>query len=202
MSKSQYVYNNLYYTTFVILGGWTLLKRTTIPANLSDFSTKKRTLATDYTSISNYLDNFLFVSKGGIEDLRQAIQFYQLRWYCYKKNQGSVFHVMTKNNSAGHSVLDYFLKNPNNPAAACDSFDPLPNDNSTLSQNCAEWGDDRKNKWGHSSHHGKWRLYRSVSTWIAESQSFSLRPQSELWCDDKGNSAPILQGNAWEIYAR
>ena len=155
-----------------------MLKRTTIPANLSDFWTKTDTLSTDYTSISNYLNNFLFVLIKAIEDLRQAIQFYQLRWYYYKKKHGSVFHVMTKNNSAGHSVLDYVLKNPNNPVAACDSFDPLPNDNSTLSQNCAEWGHDRKNKWGHSSHHGKWWLYRSVSTWIAESKSFSLRAPS------------------------
>ena len=125
-----------------------MLKRTTIPANLSDFWTKTDTLSTDYTSISNYLDNFLFISIKAIEDLRQAIQFHQLRWYCYKKKHGSVFHVMTKNSSAGHSVVDYFLKNPDNPAASCDSFDTLPKDNSTLSQNCAERGDESTNKWG------------------------------------------------------
>ena len=55
---------------------------------------------------------------------------------------------------------------------------------------------------GHSSYHGKWRLYRSVSTWIAKRKLFPLRSPSELWRDDKGNSAAISQGDTWEIYAR
>lgn len=183
-----------------------MLKRFTIPANLSEFWTKNAVLDDNYRSISNYTDNFLFVSKKAVKQLREAVNIKQLRWYCYKKQQGSIFHVMTKNDSAGYDVLDYFLLSPDLRATACDSFIRLPDDNSTLSQNCAEWGHngthDEVNEWGYYSHSGDWRLYREVSRWTAEQKSFSLRPQTQYWCDDEADTSSVSPGDTWELYAR
>lgn len=201
--SSVHFYTSL---SFNIVGGWTLLKRTTIPGNLSDFWTKSPVLDRDYNSISNYKDNLLFVSIKGIQKLRQTVSFNQLRWYCFKKKQGSVFHVMTRNNSAGYRVLDYFLKDATTPAAACDSFVRLPDDNSTLSQNCAKWGHNgntaETNEWGYFSHNGEWRLYRNVCVWTLRRRAFSFRPPSQFWCDDEAGSSSVSQGDTWEVYAR
>ncbi|KAL9984853.1 hypothetical protein ACROYT_G007192 [Oculina patagonica] len=188
-------------------GGWTLLKRFTIPENLTEFWTKNAVLDDDYKSISNYTDNFLFVSKSGVKELREAVNMKQLRWYCYKKQQGSIFHVMTKNDSVGYGVLDYFLLSPDMRASACNSFIRLPDDNSTLSQNCAKWGNNgtqaEVNEWGYYSHSGDWRIYREVSRWTAEQKSFSLRPQTQYWCDDEADAvSTVSPGDTWEVYAR
>ena len=183
-----------------------MLKRFTIPADLSGFWTEIAVLDENYTSISNYTANFLFVSKKAVQELREAVDIKQLRWYCYKKQQGSIFHVMTKNNSAGYSALDYFLLSPDVRATACDSFIRLPDDNSTLSQSCTKWGHNgtnaEVNEWGYYSHTGHWRLYREVSRWIAGQKSFSLRPQTQYWCDDEGGSSTVSPGDTWEVYAR
>ena len=88
-----------------------MLKRFTIPQNLTEFWTETPEYVASYSAISNYKDNFLFVSISAIEELRKAVNITQLRFYCFKKEQGSVVHVMTKNSSAGVSVLDYFLVN-------------------------------------------------------------------------------------------
>ena len=182
-----------------------MLKRFTIPQNLTEFWTETTEYVTSYSYISNYKDNFLFVSIEAIEELRKRVNFTQLRFYCFKRKQGSIFHVMTKNNSAGYSVLDYFLVKANTHAAACGSFVTLPDDNSTLSQNCTRWGHDGQdaevNEWGHYSHHGAWRLYRETIRWIGQ-RSFSLRPFTQFWCDDEANHNSVSPGDTWEIYAR
>ncbi|XP_022780825.1 uncharacterized protein LOC111322054 [Stylophora pistillata] len=188
-------------------GGWTLLKRTTIPANISYLSTKAMQMVDNYIGISNYTDDFLYVSITGIRELRKAANFHQLRWYCFKKQPSSVFHVMTKNDSAGYKVLDYFLENPNKPATACDSFDTLPDDNSTLSQNCHKWGafNDtvmEMNQWGSYSHHGTNRIYRLVAEWKSDMRAYSFRPPGQFWCDDHGGKNSLSQGDKWEVYAR
>ena len=179
---------------------------TAIPEILQDFWSQSAKLSSNYTFIANYRDNFLFVSINAIQRLSQAVHFNQLRWYCYKKKQNSVFHVMTKNNSAGHRVLDYFLKSARYPATACNSFDRLPDDNSTLSQNCAKWGHNsthsETNEWGYYSHNGAWRIYRNVSVWSNARRSFSLRPPSDFCCDDETDSTTISHGDTWEVYAR
>ena len=192
---------------FYILGGWTLLRRTVIPANLTAFLAKRATISRNYTSIANYWDSFLFVSIRAIEELRQAVHFSQLRWYCYKRKQGSVFHVMTKNNSAGHSVLTYFLRrNPSHPVEACHSFDRLPDDNSTLSQNCNKWGENTThseiNEWGSFKNKGELRLYRHASVWVDRKKSFYIYPPLGFKCDGQGGSSSISQGDKWEVYAR
>lgn len=183
-----------------------MLKRTVVSANLSTFWNKSTTVSSNYTSIGNYWDNFLFASIRAIEELRQAAHLNQLRWYCYKKKQGSVFHVMTKNNSAGHRVLDYLLNNPSSNAPACNSFDRLSDDNSTLSQICHKWGFNSThseiNEWGSYKHKGERRLYQDVSGWKDGERRFSFRPPFELWCDDRGGTAAISQGDTWEVYAR
>lgn len=197
----------LWFIPHDVIGGWTLLKRTKIPANLSDLSTKTMQMVSNYIAISNYTDDYVFVSIMGIRELRQAINFHQLRWYCFKKQQDSVFHVTTKNDSAGYKVLEYFLENPSKPATACDSFDTLPDDNSTLSHNCDKWGayNDtvlEMNQWGSYSHHGTNRIYRLVAEWKSDMRAFSFRPPGQFWCDDHGGVDSLSRGDKWEVYAR
>lgn len=182
-----------------------MLKRFTIPQNLTEFWTETPEYVASYSAISNYKDNFLFVSISAIEELRKAVNITQLRFYCFKKEQGSVVHVMTKNSSTGVSVLDYFLVNTSARAAACGSFVTLPDDNSTLSQNCAKWGHNgvhaEVNEWGHYLRSGDWRLYRFAIRWTGQ-KSFSLRPFSQFWCDDEASQNTVSPGDTWEIWAR
>lgn len=182
-----------------------MLKRFKVPENLSELSTNNAVLDGNYSSISNYKDNFLFVSKKAVKQLKELVNIKQLRWYCFKKKHGSTFHVMTKNDSAGYSVLDYFLLSPDPRATACGSFIRLPDDNSTLSQNCAKWGHDSAHpevdEWGYYSHTGDWRLYREVSRWVGQ-KSYSLRLHTQYWCDDEGDLSTVSPGDTWELYAR
>ena len=117
-----------------------------------------------------------------------------------------MFHVMTKNNSAGHSVLTYFLKSVLSPVEACGSFDRLPVDNSTLSQNFNKWGEGGNvseiSEWGSVYNRGEMRLYRNVSVWTVERKSFLFRPPFDFGSDDQANASTISQGDIWEVYAR
>lgn len=111
---------------------------------------------------------------------------------------------MTKNNSAGHKVLNYFLKHFRQPAEACGSFTRLPDDNSTLSQNCQKWGyngtEKEINQWRYFNNQGRRRIYRNVTVWVNEGKAFAL---SSLWiyrCDDQGDR--LSEGDIWELYFR
>lgn len=192
---------------FIIpIGGWTLIKRTVISQAVIDAKLSEFTATDHYASISNYSDNFLFPTKDAIQRLQEAINFHQLRWYCYKKTQGSVFHVMTKNNSAGHKVLNFFLKSTKQHAEACDSFIRLTDDNSTLSKDCQRWGyngtNGEINQLGYFGNSGKLRIYRNVTVWVNGRKAFSSNPPWRSWCDDLAGKSSLTEGDIWELYCR
>lgn len=128
------------------------------------------TLPTSQTSasgIAEILSNYHVQDKNvrptgkGLQEVRKYIGFDQMHFYCHKKTVGRVVSIMTKNNTAGHQVLEYFT---NDTLAglrafpdACGSFDKLPNDTSILAQNCQAWG-SVAGKWGNSKKTGKLRL--------------------------------------------
>lgn len=103
------------------LGGWTLLRRVIIPKGGLDW--KQKEIQSDkYTCISDYTNNFIAVNGNALYRLKKMISFVQLRWFCFKRARGRLFHVVTTNNTAGHRVLDYFLKWVGHTAEACKSL--------------------------------------------------------------------------------
>lgn len=188
---------------FLFSGGWTLLRRVVLPQTTLHPS-KKEFTSDGYTSISNYSNICLAVTNHAIQMLREAMPFHQLRWYCFKKTRGGVFHVATKNNTAGKRVLDSFLRSQST-AVACGSFIRLPDDNSTISQHCNKWGtttmSSSMNKWGSPFNKGKVGICRNVSHLIDGRISFSIGFPKLFYCDDRvaNSNTP---GDTWEVYAR
>ena len=177
-----------------------MLKQLLIPNNISELT--ESIIFNDYRILSKYSQNSQFVSINALKKLRQAMDFQQLRWYCFKKSRGRVFHVMTTHDAAGHRVLDYFIESPDSPAKSCGSFTRLPDDNSTLAQNCRQWGGG--NQWGSQSNLGRGRFYNKVVTCRIENEiMFSLRPNP--LCDDhktKGVKQSLSAGDLWQVYVR
>ena len=145
-----------------------------------------------------------------LKKLREVLPFHQLRWYCFKKSRGTVFHVATTNNTAGQQVLDYFLENHDKMATACESFTRFPDDNLTVSQLCHKWGnkgaDSDGNRWGTHKNPGNMRIYRNVCKFIDKGVLYSCYHAQfpfSLFCDDytKGRDS-ISPGDTWELYAR
>ena len=180
-----------------------MLRRVVLPQTTLDPS-QKEFHSDAYTSISNYSNIYSAVTIRAIQRLRKAMPFYQLRWYCFKKTRERVFHVATKNNTAGKRVLDSFLRFQST-AAACGSFIRLPDDNSTISQHCNKWGTTNMsspiNEWGSPSNNGRYRIYRNVSHLIGGRTSFNIGFRNFFYCDDHvaNSNTP---GDTWEVYAR
>ena len=157
------------------------------------------------TPRSNYNNNSIAVTAQALFKLKEMISFVQLRWFCFKKARGRVFHVATSNNTAGHHVVDYFLKAVGYTAETCQSFTVLPDDNSTLSLNCDEWGGNETHtavdRLGSYFNRGRLRMYRNVSSWFDEKKYFSVKSPRFLCCDDAPANG-VSPGDTWEVYAR
>ena len=127
--------------------------------------------------------------------------FSQIRFYCFKKKIGRVFHIMTSNDSMGNDVVKFFTNSDNLPEA-CGSFLRLPDDNSSLAVNCQEWGHPEKNKWGHRSQGlATDRLYRKPLVW-SNTRFFRFTLGDGLCCDDKPSSGTVTHGDKWQIFVR
>ena len=128
---------------------------------------QRDTMSGKFTSISRYTNNFIVVllSRSSLEPLISLdivgtklycfscylpgpLQaqgddiLFSLRWFCFKKAWGRVFHVAATNSTAGRPfVKRYFLKGIaiGHTSEGCQSFTVLPADNSTLSRNCNKW---------------------------------------------------------------
>ena len=125
--------------------------------------------------------------------------FQQFRFYCRKATPGRVFHIMTKNTSLGEAVVQYFTGNTNVPPQACDSFTALPDDNSTLSGKCMEWGYPTMNTWGkNATTRQNIKLYKKFVLWRTKSAVSMSR--SDYFCDDLTKNG--TDGDTWEFYVR
>ena len=121
--------------TNLSIGGWTLISRTRIKnVTLAVMETS----ATSLSDIANY-ENSLIVKAAILWQLREAIHFNQLRFYCLMKSVGRVFHIATKRDPLGEGVVQFFTNTTKMPRG-CGSFTAFPGDNSTMSKNCQEWG--------------------------------------------------------------
>ena len=155
---------------------------------------------TDYRiQLSNYSSNLHFLVADGLKNLRSDMGFQQFRFYCRKATPGRVFHIMTKTTSLGEAVVQYFTGNTSVPPQACDSFTALPDDNSTLSGKCMEWGYPTKNTWGkNATTPQNIKLYKKLVLWRTES-GVAMGP-SDYFCDDLTKNG--TDGDTWEFYVR
>ena len=165
------------------LGGWLLIKRVKIEKTASNFT---ETEASDYRSFSNYKSNTMLLNLVIMTKLREAMHFDQLRFYCFKKLVGRVFHVMTNRNPLGEAVVTFFTNSSVQPQA-CESYTPLPDDNSTLAKNCSQWGKGEKNKWGSSTRLGRYRLLSAPV--VSDTIKFRIKVQASgsprgFYCDE------------------
>jgi len=127
----------------------------------------------------------------------------QLRFYCYQDRPGRTIHIKTLEGYRGAMVL-YYLLQTDGPIAFCNSYFRYYDDNSKLTQNCAD-SFGNANAWGSG-----WRddeiylgfLYKSYryDYTIAVIDEITNEIHSE--CDShRGGYGDENYGN-WKIFAR
>ena len=150
------------------------------------------------TVLPKYNSDRHYLLRDGFNQLKQDMGFTQIRFYCFKKTAGRVFHIMTNNNAKGANVVNYFTTSDTMPVA-CNSFTRLPDDKSLLAKNCDQWGNPTKNRWGHTSFVNDKRLFTRPLTW-SWTRYYRLTG-NVLHCDDT-SSNPMSVGDIWQIFVR
>ena len=149
--------------------------------------------------LPNCNSNNQYLKLNGFNQLKIDMGFTQIRFYCFKKKRGRVLHIMTNNNSSGANVVKFFTDSDTMPEA-CGSFTRLPDDNSTLANNCGSWGYPNTNEWGHRNYRTNTRLYSRPMVWKGKLY-FSLHNSPHL-CDDDKNEFAMSLGDTWRIFVR
>ena len=149
--------------------------------------------------LPNYNSNNQFLKRNGFNQLKIDMGFTQIRFYCFKKERGRVFHIMTNNNVSGANVVKFFTDSETMPEA-CGSFTRLPDDNSTLANNCAKWGYPNTNRWGHERNKNNRRLFFRPLLW--DDTHYYILIGDPLSCDDKKNGFDMSLGDTWNIFVR
>ena len=144
------------------------------------------------------LNNRLLMREG-FAALHEDMAFTQIRFYCFKKKPGRVFHIMTNKNSTGTDVVKYFTTSNVMPVA-CGSFTRLPDDNSSLAANCDKWGYPTLNRWGHRDYRKDNRLFSRPMIWRFELY-YRIQGTEFYKCDDNVNQDLSLH-DTWKIFVR
>ena len=154
--------------------------------------------------LSNHSSNKHYLLRDGFNQLKNDMGFTQIRFYCFKKKAGRVFHIMTNNDAKGANVVEFFTESDTQPEA-CDSFTSLPDDNSILARNCSMWGYSTKDRWGHKNALNDLRLYHKPFLWARE-YYYALYIQNNnprgLACDDNKTKVDLSFGDIWRIFVR
>ena len=187
---------------FIRSGGWTLIRR----VKLTDGSlpSKEQQVGLDdyKEQLKNYNSHDHVLRLKGFFDLRADMGFEQIRFYCHKKIPGKVFHVTTKTTPLGEAVIQYFTGNTTTSPQACDSFSTFPDDNSTLSRKCAEWGSLQFHDiWGIDKSYVLIMSHRLV-VWRVTPQE----PYLVAMCNDNYFCEDFVKqgspGDEWKVYVR
>lgn len=149
--------------------------------------------------LPKYGSNNGLLMRKGFKSLHEDMAFTQIRFYCFKKGRGRVFHIMTNKNSKGTDVVKYFTTSNVMPVA-CGSFTRLPDDNSSLAANCDKWGHPTLNRWGHADYRKDHRLFSKPMVWALES-FYRIHGTTFYKCDDKENNDLSLH-DTWKIFVR
>ena len=110
-----------------------------------------------------------------------------------------MFHIITSQNNRGANVVKFFTDSDTIPKA-CDSFTRLPDDNSTLTNSCSDWGFQTTDRWGHENNLNKRRLYSRPILW-ARKRYYTLSGDL-LTCDDNLNDLAMSEGDKWQMFVR
>ncbi|KXJ05521.1 hypothetical protein AC249_AIPGENE24938, partial [Exaiptasia diaphana] len=86
-------------------GGWLLISNIILP---NPVSIPSLTLRTSYRDIANYNDKKTVISATALRQLRQFINFTQLRYQCHRAVPGRTVNVITAANSKGYDAVDFF----------------------------------------------------------------------------------------------
>ena len=193
----------MFFVSFFRSGGWTLVRRVQL-TNGSLPSKGQQVEVKDYREqLQNYNSNDHVLNMNGFRDLRAVMGFEQMRFYCHKKIPGKVFHVATKPNSLGEAAMQYFTGNTTTPPQACDSFSTFPDDNSTLSLKCKEWGaHGNRDSWGRNRTIQLNMCNRLVLWRVpAENNYFIVAMcNNDYFCEDDKKEG--YTGDEWKVYVR
>ena len=188
----------------LIAGGWIAIQLVSFSQFKLEFE-NNILKASSYKELSKYADYRLKVPSRVLLQLRKDMGFKQLRFYCHKKKVGTVFHIMTNTNPLGEAVVSYFAEETKPPRPqACGSYTVLPDDNSTLSQDCTKLG------WNGTHADGRWDDNSSGDTHIYQAMRRNGEKARLFYsfvrkgkCDDRdGDDASLSHGDFWAIFAR
>ncbi|KAJ7382432.1 hypothetical protein OS493_035081 [Desmophyllum pertusum] len=126
-------------------GGWTLIGRF-VMKDQNSMEDESNTSDSYRTILPNYNSNKQYLLRNGFKQLKDDMGFTQIRFYCFKKKPGRVFHIMANKNTKGANVVKFFTESETMPTV-CGSFTRLPDDNSSLAANCDKWGYMDYNRW-------------------------------------------------------
>ena len=194
-----------------------MIKRTHLssvsPADLQG----KDLVISDYSEISNYTIDHQLIPVDVLRKLREDMGFDQLRFYCFKKTVGRVFHIKTALNQLGEAVVQHYtvMDVVSDQPKACGSFEVFNDDTSVLSPNCSKWGRPsselfEQDKWGSYRADGRRRMFYCLAQ-IGFSHSVQMRYYSNAAfysCDDpiaqNGQlfPKPLSIGDTWKVFVR
>ena len=167
-------------------------------------------LATNYRKISEFSNNNLAIASTSLGNLREKMNFSQLRFLCRKKIPGRTFHIMSKRNILGELAVKFFTALINSIPKACGSFSSMEDDNSIMAKNCSKWGYEsgkyQIDKWSHVSLQVNHRLVDHVS-FIHREANWIINHDGRWECDDYMHAKGAVQyavsaGDFWKIYVR
>lgn len=181
-------------------GGWTLIAQSVVRNSMFPTSMNP---TKDFKMIQSYTSGIVRVDVSALRQLKRLIKFTQLRYFCFKNSTGRIFHIMTKSNIAGQTVVKYLIEDSGTQPQACGSFETLPDDNSILASNCKMWGNDGSSiecdKWGYYRNRHSYRVYNDPIIWEGK-YYVNLNP-SVLTCDDL-RDVPLSEGDKWQLFIR
>ena len=176
------------------LGGWTLVHNITLQTS-QPFQID---LQTNWKSISNYATGKLALTGSALGDLMIKMPFEQMRFYCFKKMPGRIFHIATNANKSGNDVIRYFTAQTDVFPESCGSYVPLIDDNSQLSPNCAKWKWNSA-RWGEQGVGQNHRLINHLA-FISGQYHWNTLGTHRWECDDNENN--VSAGDYWKIFVR
>ena len=188
--------------SFFRSGGWTLVTRVQLTDGSLPSKEQQVPIWQYREQLQNYNSNNHVLTMKGFMNLRADLGFEQMRFYCHKKIPGKVFHVTTKTNPLGEAVIQYFTGNTTTPPRACDSFSTFPDDNSTLSRKCAEWGATKySNSWGRNKTTILNMCHRLV-VWKETPENIYVVAMcnNDYFCEDTAKQGS--PGDEWKVYVR
>ncbi|XP_078383947.1 uncharacterized protein LOC144666390 isoform X2 [Oculina patagonica] len=192
-------------------GGWTAIQKISFVESNLYYPDSNIFRTSSNEDLSNYDDHRQRVNSDLLLQLRNDMGFKQIRFYCYKRKVGNVFHIMTNFNPLGEAVVR-FLTDDNHVSTrpqACGSFTVLPDDNSTMSEDCNKLG------WNGTHADGKWLRTNVISSGrilqainridgpLPENKHyFQSYPRRRDCGDVNSEESTLSAGDSWAIFVR